>query len=259
MADLEWRCLRGAFCLLAMISCAIAQESSPPPAIPELSATPSLSESSPPPEAPPVPSAPPTATATPTTSPARSVRISFLPPPLEGKVSLGIYDSRGELVRVLHKEAAFSEFTIGADALITKWDGKDDAGKDRPAGKYRARGFLVGSLKVETLGPTETPPANADSTGTIQIKLMPNELSKGGASNVDLTVGFDGKKVWLRTADGLPLFSTDSNAIAPRVRIRKNGDKAVDIFLDEADRTTQIRISNLDMMMAFDCGEIELK
>src|SRR5438046_4822439 len=37
---------------------------------------------------------------TPSASPARSIRISFVPP-LEGRISLGIYDSKGKLLRVL--------------------------------------------------------------------------------------------------------------------------------------------------------------
>src|SRR5712692_764948 len=74
----------------------------------------------------------PTAPAFPSASPTRSVRISFLPPPLEGTISLGIYDSSGQLVRVLHQEAELDEFTVGADALVTQWDGKNDDGEDLP-------------------------------------------------------------------------------------------------------------------------------
>jgi len=74
-------------------------------------------------------------------TPARAVRISFVPPPLEGKISLGVYNEWSQLVRVLHQEADFDEFAIGADALSTKWDGKDDYDYDLPAGKYSARGF----------------------------------------------------------------------------------------------------------------------
>ena len=84
--------------------------------------------------------------------PARSVRISFLPPPLDGTISLGIYDAKGKLVRVLHREADINEFKIGADALWTTWDGKDDAGENVPAGKYSAHGFVVGDLKIEGVG-----------------------------------------------------------------------------------------------------------
>ena len=51
-------------------------------------------------------------------------------------------------MRVLHQEADFDEFTIGADALSTKWDGKDDYDYDLPAGKYSARGLLVAPMKI---------------------------------------------------------------------------------------------------------------
>ena len=93
----------------------------------------------------------PTATPT-TTPPARNVRVSFVPPPLDGTISLGIYDAKGKLVRVLFREADINEFTIGHDALSTTWDGKDDAGENVPPGKYSAHGFVVGDLKIEGVG-----------------------------------------------------------------------------------------------------------
>jgi hypothetical protein len=86
------------------------------------------------------------------TAATKSVHISFLPPPLEGAISLGIYDSKGKLVRVLHREADIDDFEIGNDALSTTWDGKNDAGESLPAGKYHARGFVVGELVVEGVG-----------------------------------------------------------------------------------------------------------
>src|SRR5439155_7724087 len=87
---------------------------------------------------------PPSPEQTPSASPARNVRISFVPPPLEGRISLGIYDTQGKLVRVLHHEAKLNEFKIGADALVTQWDGRNDDDEDSPAGKYHSRGYLVG-------------------------------------------------------------------------------------------------------------------
>ncbi|HWN23872.1 MAG TPA: hypothetical protein VNN16_02085, partial [Candidatus Sulfotelmatobacter sp.] len=133
----------------------------------------------------------PLATPSPTTSPtpqeslspspnlssARSVRISFVPPPLEGTISLGIYDNNSKLVRVLHQEAASNEFTIGADALVTQWDGKNDDGEDLPAGKYHARGYLIGHLKVQDLGQAAAPPVEDDATAEVKVKLMPNPLA----------------------------------------------------------------------------------
>jgi len=85
-------------------------------------------------------------------APARSIRVSFVPPPLDGTISLGVYDAKGKLVRVLFREADINEFTIGSDALSTTWDGKDDAGENLPPGKYSAHGFVVGDLKIEGVG-----------------------------------------------------------------------------------------------------------
>jgi hypothetical protein len=88
-------------------------------------------------------------TTLPSPAAAHSVRISFVPPPIEGTISLGIYDTKGKLVRVLHRESETDDFTIGHDALITTWDGKNEAGEDLPAGKYGARGYAVGALEIE--------------------------------------------------------------------------------------------------------------
>jgi hypothetical protein len=114
--------------LLCAVAAALAQE--PPTAVPS-------------------PTALLAPTLPPTPSPTRSLRISFVPPPIEGTISLGIYDPGGKLVRVLHRESETDDFTIGHDALITDWDGKDDAGQDLPAGKYDARGYMVGALAIE--------------------------------------------------------------------------------------------------------------
>jgi hypothetical protein len=82
----------------------------------------------------------------------RAVKIKFVPPPMEGAFSLGIYDAAGKLVRVLHREADVDEFEIGRDALITTWDGNNDAGEPLPAGRYSARGYAIGDVQVEGIG-----------------------------------------------------------------------------------------------------------
>ncbi len=143
------------FCTLGAAAFSFAQEPTP-------LASPSVSPAVSPTPAPALASTPVPAT--------RSVRIRFLPPPLEGTISLGIYDEWDKLVRVLHQEADLDEFTIGDDALSTKWDGRDDDGFDVIPGKYQARGFVVGKLKNEMPSPTPaasaTPPA---TSGTITL------------------------------------------------------------------------------------------
>jgi hypothetical protein len=80
---------------------------------------------------------------------AEGVPITFLPPPLDGTLSVGIYTLDGKLVRTHSREALPDAFTIGLNGLITSWDGKDDAGVSLPAGKYFVRGFAVGEIAVE--------------------------------------------------------------------------------------------------------------
>ena len=201
-----------------------------------------------------------TSTPTPTPTPTRSIRISFLPPPLEGTISLGIYDEWNKLVRVLHQEADLDEFTVGDDALSTKWDGRDDKGFDVIPGRYQARGFVVGKLKNEMASPTPassaTPPA---TSGTITVKLMSNPLGSGERASVELGVGFDDENSYLKTADGLPLYTIATKPNVQRAGIVKTGERSADVWEDDGTAVQQFRLSNLDKMMAFDCGDFELK
>src|SRR6266568_847290 len=112
----------------------------------------------------------PTLEQTPSAPPTRTVRLSFVPPPLEGTISLGIYDGNGKLVRVLHQEAELNDFTIGADALVTQWDGKNDDGANLPAGKYHARGYLVGHFTVEDLGQASFPAMENNAIPNVKVK-----------------------------------------------------------------------------------------
>ena len=207
----------------------------------------------------PSPTPTPTPSPSPTLSPARSVRISFVPPPLEGTISLGIYDNNSKLVRVLHQEAEPNEFTIGADALVTQWDGKNDDGEDLPAGKYHARGYLIGHSKVQDLGQAAAPPVEDDATANVKVKLTPNPLANDERPIVDLGVGFDEEGSFLKTIDGLPLCTISETPNLIRASIKKNGEKSVDVWQDDGTRIVRFRISNIDKMMAFDCGDLELK
>jgi hypothetical protein len=202
--------------------------------------------------------APPAPVQTPSASPARGVRISFVPPPLEGTISLGIYDANARLVRVLHQQAQLNQFTIGADALVTQWDGKNDDGEDLPTGKYRARGYLVGLLKVEDLGHVaESPPQK--SPASVKVKLMANPLANDKRSIIEVAAGVDSDGSYLKTADGLPLFTVSESPNLTRVLLAKAGENSIQIWQADGAGFHRFRISNLDKMMAFDCGEIELK
>jgi hypothetical protein len=242
--------------LIAFTSaCALlAQESPTPTPSPTAEESPSVS---------PTPqesaSASPTPNQTPSPAPPRRVRISFLPPPLEGTISLGIYDGNGTLVRVLHQQAEVNEFTIGADALVTQWDGKDDEDEDLPAGKYRAHGYMVGHFKVEDIGEATPPPVENEPATSVKVRLMPNPLAHDRRSIIDLAVGFDSDGSYLQTTDELPLFMLSEMSNVIRAFITKKSEKSVDVWQDDGASVHQFRISNVDKMMAFDCGEFELK
>lgn len=68
----------------------------------------------------------------------------FVPPPVEGVISFGVYDAQGKLVRVLAQAASVDSFKAGLNGLVADWDGSDAEGKPVPGGKYYARGIVVG-------------------------------------------------------------------------------------------------------------------
>ena len=76
---------------------------------------------------------------------------------------------------------------------------------------------------------------------------------------VDLTVGFDGKGSFLKTMDGLPLATVNEAPNLARVSVEKEGEKAANIWQDDGSSIEHVRVSNIDKMMAFDCGFFELK
>ena len=248
------------FNIFTLLSCvsfaaiALAQESPTPIASPTPGESPSPSIW---PEESVAPS--PTPEQTPSPSPARSVRVSFVPPPMEGTINLGIYDQAGKIVRVLHQNAQLNDFTIGADALVTRWDGKDDGHLDLPSGRYRARGYLVGPLKLTDLGITSPPGLDAQTNSVAKVRLIRNPLRKDKKPLVELGVSFGAGGSYLATIDGLPLFKISDTPNIAHALIATKGENAVDVWQDDGREPHQFRISNVDQMMAFDCGEFELK
>jgi hypothetical protein len=236
----------------AAATIAIAQESPTPTASPEESASASPA---------------PTPTVSSSAAPARNVPLRFVPPPMEGTISLGIWDSNDKLVRVLHREAKIDIFTIDENALKTTWDGKNDAGEDLPAGKYRARGYLVGKIKIEPLPDTKEMPT--DATDHVFVKLVVNPLVSDTRSNMEISLGLDTNGCFVKTMDGLPLITvTEKPADAPnawskivkKASLTKPSERVIEIWEDgEEAGVLHTRVSNIDKMMAFDCGFFELK
>ena len=177
---------------------------------------------------------------------------------MDGTISLGIYDQTGKLVRVLHHNAQLDDFTIGPDSLVTRWDGKDDSHQDLPSGRYRARGYLVGPLKREDLGEA-SPSATETGANAVKIRLVRNPLHKEKQPMIELGIGSNCEGSYLKTSDGLPLFKISGTPRLTRAGIAAKSENAVDTWQDNGTGAHQFRISNVDQMMAFDCGEFELK
>jgi hypothetical protein len=69
-------------------------------------------------------------------------------PELEGPVTMGIFSSKGDLVRLLSRDAPVDSIPAGLNGLIMTWDEKDASGKPVPPGTYRARGLVHGPVSV---------------------------------------------------------------------------------------------------------------
>jgi hypothetical protein len=79
---------------------------------------------------------------------ATGKQLMFIPPPVDGVISLGVYDAHGRLVRVLKQAAEIDSFKAGLDGLFVDWDGTDAKGASTPPGKYFARGVLIGDVTI---------------------------------------------------------------------------------------------------------------
>jgi hypothetical protein len=63
----------------------------------------------------------------------------------------------------------------------------------------------------------------------------------------------------LKTIDNLPLLTVSETPNLVRVLIAKKSGKSIDVWLDDGTALHQFRISGVDKMMAFDCGDFDLK
>ena len=277
-------------CALGLLCLPAAAGAQSPTPLPAPSATPAITGSavvSPVP----APAASPAVIASPTPAPAPSatpsllkkigVKLMFIPPPMEGTISLGIYDASGKLVRVLHQFATADEFVAALDGFITHWDGLDDAGKPLPPGHYDAKGYMVGALKVApadipspvttgaapaSLPPSFPPPALKFPDGTpfapqskIRVSLVGNPLDRDRAGSADLSAGFDATGAWLQLADGLPLQRIDSTPGVTQVLIGRSapGQPVLLLQATASGSLQAFQITGLSNMMAFDCGDFD--
>jgi hypothetical protein len=76
---------------------------------------------------------------------------------------------------------------------------------------------------------------------------------------IELGIGFNSEGSYLKTSDGLPLFKISGTLNVTRAGIAAKSENTVDVWQEEGTSVRQFRISNVDQMMSFDCGELELK
>jgi hypothetical protein len=81
-----------------------------------------------------------------------SEQLMFIPPPVQGVISLGVYDEKGKLVKVLKKAADISSFKASLNGLYVDWNWTDAEGKPVPGDRYFARGVLIGDIGVKGIG-----------------------------------------------------------------------------------------------------------
>jgi hypothetical protein len=117
---------------------------------------------------------------------------------------------------------------------------------------------VVGPLKREDLGET-SPPSTQIEANVAKVRLVRNPLRKDKRPVAELGIGSNSEGSYLKTSDGLPLFKVSETSNVTRAGIAAKNENAVDIWQDDGTKAHQYRISNVDQMMAFDCGEFELK
>jgi hypothetical protein len=93
----------------------------------------------------------------------------------------------------------------------------------------------------------------------VKIRLVSNPLRKNKKPMIELGIGFNSEGSYLKASDGLPLFKISETPNVMRGGIAAKSENAVDIWQDDGTSIHQFRISNVDQMMAFDCGQFELK
>jgi hypothetical protein len=154
-------------------------------------------------------------------------QLMFIPPPVEGLISLGVYDTRGKLVRVIKQAAEIDSFKSGLDGLFVDWDGTDATGKVVPAGKYFARGVLIGDVNIS--GVAYHLNDWVDDAQSLRVKTISSPALLGGRS---LAVFADTGHQEILIVDAASMkpqrFSVDPGI----VRLKSDGANLLAIYSD---------------------------
>jgi hypothetical protein len=136
----------------------------------------------------------------------------------------------------------------GADGAVSDW--KTDF--EKKIVEHR-------NFSIENGKPIPTNPNNKIPPEKISVKLQPNPLLAEARVTVELAIGLDEDGSFLKTGDGLPLFSISETPKLTRALLAAHGSGALDVFQDDSAVVEQFRVTGVDQMMSFDCGGFELK
>lgn len=150
-----------------------------------------------------------------------AVKLQFLPPPMDGTFSLGIYDAKGKLVRTLMRAAKAEAFTAALDGFITSWDGKNDAGEAMPAGKYSARGFCVGDKvqcrRADLTGQPSPDPSASPAPPSADTSPQPSASPVSSEKNTAVSDPLTSLREQLKMPDGKPFVPEEKMKLKLRL------------------------------------------
>lgn len=193
-------------------------------------------------------------------------------PELEGPVTMEIFSSSGERVRLLHRDAGVDTIPAGLNGLIMSWDGRDDQGRDVPAGTYRARGLVHGPLRVTALPVGNSLPIAAACREEADMFLLrppfpKNRITIRAAKDellesrplLSIDAGIEGDACVIR-ADGLPLLSIPMEStgnVSPGITHGPAAGTAL-ITIDDPKGSSTYTIMGLDRLVPLNAGALEI-
>ena len=115
------------------------------------------------------------------------------------------------------------------------------------------------NFALENGKPVAAGAPSPSSPQKIMQQLRPDPLQNDKPGKAELAVGVDADGSFLKTADGLPLRTISDTPNLTRTLLARPNKNTLDVFQDDGAVVEQYRVSNLEQMIAFDCGDFELK